>query len=688
MTLLKRAFAAGLAAILLALVLTPASEIASAHPSHPVTTVLLPGFNLAGWIEPEASVDELFEVLPELKAVYAWDALEQRYRSSSAQRAGDLTTLTPGMGLWLDIDGDEPVFWIRSAAPDPATGLVTLRAGWNLVAWYGSENESFEHAFATLDAESQFVLAWDAESQWFISHVPGATSTGAGVVRVGDAVWVSSPEERRWLQPGSVVPRVEFYGDFPAERKAEIRAETLSVVTWFAERYGLLEPDFILFVGADRASLDQAHREILGIENPSYVLCGQAINKLVFLADWCATATHDLTSPLAHEYFHVLQTHLVERTPGVGTVYVADWLLEGTAEHMAIAYSISRGFTAAEDVEREFLDSATYNRQTLSDLEANISQFDTDGYLLAAFAVELLVGLDGTAAISEFFRVLPSRSNWQDAFGTVFGRPPSAFYEEVSDYVAANVPELRTVHVTIRGPDGRELHEWNGYPLSLRVSQSSSDGEFPGARMDETGGVLRLPDGAYVLSVGASCVVRGGDFFQSILSVTVAWYTSSNDPALGDPRFHGGQAHLRVEGEDLPVVINLAGWPSEMNINCHGGPRYEITGTVVGEDGELRTRYEILAYPDTGTPSRAPLYWNYTDETGAFTIDAPDGYSYALTVKDTCGTFIGIYHEDFGLIEWSTDGGLRNGTHIPIDGADAPGIDIVIPASLDTGDDC
>jgi len=442
-TLLKRALAAGLAAVLLALVLAPAPQIASAHPSHPVTTALLPGFNLVGWIEPEASVEQLFEVLPELKAAYAWDAVEQRYRSSSAQRAGDLTTLTPGMGLWLDIDGDQPIFWTRSAAPDPATGLVTLRAGWNLVAWYGSENESFEHAFSTLDAESQFVLAWDAESQWFVSHVPGATSTGAGVVRVGDAVWVSSPDERRWLQPGSVVPRVEFYGAFAAERKAEIRAETLSVVTWFAERYGLLEPEFILFVGADRASLDQARREILGIEEPPILLCGQATNQLVFIADRCVTDTNELGHPLAREYFRVLQTHLVERTPTEGAVYVADWLLEGTAEHVAYAYAIARGDTTAEEVEQAFQDDVVQNPTALDVLGAGgtgISQLDTVGYLTAAFAVQRLVDQTEEAAVIEFFELLPSVDGWETAFTKAFGLSPAAFASALSDYVESIRP--------------------------------------------------------------------------------------------------------------------------------------------------------------------------------------------------------------------------------------------------------
>ena len=601
MTQVRRALASATAAALVALTLAATPEAASAHPFHPVTTVLQPGFNMAGWIEPEASVTELFEAIPELDAVYAWDAVEQRYRSSSAQREGDLTTLTPGMGLWLEIDSEEQVTWTRSGHPDPAAGLTTLREGWNLVAWNGSEHAAFEDAFAALSDPSQVVLTWDAGVQRFASYVPGATSGGAQVVRLGDALWVSSSGERRWLQPGSFEPRVEFYGDFSAERKAEIRAETRSVVTWFAERYGLLEPEFELYVGADRDSLDQARREVLGIQDPGYVVCGVAVNRWVFMADWCVTATHDLSSPLAHEYFHVLQTHLVALTPTMGTVIVADWLLEGSAEQLAFAYAIAHGDTTAEEVEQALLHNATYNRQALSNLEANISQFDISGYQFAAFAVELLVGPEGVREIADFFRLLPARSSWQDAFATVFDRPPSAFYSEVAAYVAANVPELRTVHVTVRGPDGRELHEWDGYPLFLNAGNGIPDGS-----MDETGGTLRLSDGAYVLSAAAACVVRGGDAFQSVLTLRIAWYTSSGDPRDGDPRFRGGQRHLIVDGEDLAVVINLAGWPSEMNINCHDGPRYQIAGTVVGEEGEPRAGHESLPTPTQALPLFRP----------------------------------------------------------------------------------
>ncbi len=674
MTLLKRAFAAGLAAILLALVLTPASEIASAHPSHPVTTVLLPGFNLAGWIEPEASVDELFEVLPELKAVYAWDALEQRYRSSSAQRAGDLTTLTPGMGLWLDIDGDEPVFWIRSAAPDPATGLVTLRAGWNLVAWYGSENESFEHAFATLDAESQFVLAWDAESQWFISHVPGATSTGAGVVRVGDAVWVSSPEERRWLQPGSVVPRVEFYGDFPAERKAEIRAETLSVVTWFAERYGLLEPEFILFVGADGASLDQARREILDLPEPSDVQCGEAVNNLVFVADWCATATHDVSSPLAHEYFHVLQTHLVSLTPAAGTVYVADWLLEGTAEYEAIEYQVSRGHITRHEVEQVLDDVLSQGVPDLQQLESDISGLDRGSYLGAMAAVRLAVGEAGEGAMISFFRNLPESERWQDAFHKSFGVSTPDFYASFAAYAARFVPVVHRVRVTALLPDGTPLEEWNGHPLRVHASSDTSSGA---ATMEEGGAELEIPDGTYSVTVSAVCRVREGPFHRSAYHDRIGSYTLD-----GTPRTHGAGVVLVVAGEDLAITVHLAGLPSELKLNCYDGPRFNIGGRVTNASGEPLEGYDVNAYALTHRFDHGAIDLNYTDQDGRFTIAAPDGHTYAFQVQDSCGTFLGIYHEAHGLIEWDVNGGLRNGTQIPVDGEDVTGIEIVIPSSV------
>ena len=682
------------AALLAAAALSATPETADAHPNHPVTTVLQPGFNLAGWIEPEAGVADLFEAIPELEAAYAWDAGEQRYRSASRGRQGDLTTLTPGMGLWLEISGDEQVPWTRIGHADPAAGLATLREGWNLVAWSGGENASFEHAFATLDAGSQFVLAWDTESQWFASYAPGATRGGDRVIRHGDAVWVSSSGERRWLQPGSVVPNVQFRGDFSAERKLEVRAETLSVVTWFAERYGLLEPDFILFVAADRASLDQARREFLDIEDPSYVLCGVAVNKLVFMADWCITATHDLTSPLAHEYFHVLQTHLVERGAPEATVYVADWLLEGTAEHVAFAYAIAHGDTTEEELERAFRDDVIGGPIDLEELEADISQLDTAGYLAAAFAVQYLVDQVDEGAILEFFELLPSTNGWEEAFTSAFDRSPTAFSSALSDHIQAlrpPPPELRTVHVTVNGPDGNPFWEWNGLPLKVGAYhhnfETGEDYDSPRFDVGESGGIMRIPDGAHGVSVSAACTILSGDFFQSVYYETLGWYT--NDGSYSGPV---GQDDLVVAGEDLSIAINLGGWPDEVNIGCHTGDQYRLVGRVVDEAGTARKDYRLTAEVEGDI---AGLLSTKTDDTGAFSFEAPDGYEYFLVVYDACERALGYYSEDDGLVGiqlgeglWGLMGDGRDWTIIPVKGADVTGIEIVVPASVIADQGC
>ena len=692
MNCLKRAAAVGIAAFLLALMMAPTLETARADTSDAVTTLLDPGWNMAGWIEPEADVEELFEAIPQLEAVYAWDAERQRFLAAyagSPQPHGNLTKVAPGMGLWLRLDGDEPVSWTRAASPDPSAGLVSLSEGWNLVAWTGSDGASFGDAFAALDDDLQVALAWDTEIEWFLQYVPDSPSAAALVreVKQGGAVWLEVSEERYWLQPGSVDPTVEFYGPFTEERQAEIRAENLSVVTYFAERYGLLEPDFRLYVGADRESLTQARREVLGIPEPSFVLCGVAVNELVFLADWCATATHDITSPLAHEYFHVLQTHLVSRIPVPQTIYVADWLLEGTAEYMAIEYHISRGHTSQEAVESVLVNTMTYNPRDVGEIEANISDIDTGGYHAAAFAVRRLVSQSGEAAIRDFFLTLTTSAGWEDAFEKVFDSPPTVFYRELSDYVRSIVPDLRSISVTIFVPDGSAIWEWNEYPLIAKVVSynplTGTKNDYPSAYMSENGGTLEIPDGSYTLGVQAACHVFGGDFYSSVYYEGIGWYTRD-----GTPRVYGGQKELVVAGEDLEVVINLAGYPGELNVNCYDGPTYRLAGRVVDEKGDGREGFEVLLYPEKGSQAQEPISLNYTDSSGAFDIAVPDGYAYKLMILDGSGSAFGLYHEDEGLVVGCQGDSWDRATLVLVEGADVSGIDIVIPASLDTAEGC
>ena len=105
------------------------AETGEAADPETVTTILHPGWNMVGWLGPETPAVELFEAIPALQRVSAWDAVSQRYQSRTRTTIPRyaLRNLEPGMGLWLKLGGDEPFEWTR---PVVAGGvLVSLRPG-------------------------------------------------------------------------------------------------------------------------------------------------------------------------------------------------------------------------------------------------------------------------------------------------------------------------------------------------------------------------------------------------------------------------------------------------------------------------------------------------------------------------------------------------------------------------------
>ena len=63
------------AATLAALLLTSAMANAQEPPESQTATHLEPGINLVGWVGEPASVSQLFDEIPQLEAVWAWDAV-------------------------------------------------------------------------------------------------------------------------------------------------------------------------------------------------------------------------------------------------------------------------------------------------------------------------------------------------------------------------------------------------------------------------------------------------------------------------------------------------------------------------------------------------------------------------------------------------------------------------------------
>ena len=166
----------------IALALGAASAAAQSPPgpaangSATITTELHPGWNLVGWIGPDTPVADLFEEIPALQLVSARDAHADRYvraRRGDGSPPGSLRLLTPGMGLWLWIGGDEPVAWARPA--EAAGVLLQLQRGLNLAAWSGGPG-SLEDALAGFGAALSSVHRWNAETQRYESYVRGVAS--------------------------------------------------------------------------------------------------------------------------------------------------------------------------------------------------------------------------------------------------------------------------------------------------------------------------------------------------------------------------------------------------------------------------------------------------------------------------------------------------------------------------------
>ena len=414
-----------------------------------ITTVLQPGWNMVGWLGPEAPATDLFEAIPALVRASAWDAAEQRYQRrtrTSVARYG-LRDLEPGMGLWLELGGDAPFEWTR---PAPEGGvLLSLRAGRNLVGWGGSDGLPIEDALERFGASLVTASRWDAEARGYDRYQPGADGSANTFAELGqgDGLWVELTTDARWWQSGTVGIEFTFPDSVPAERQAAIREDMASVVTFFAERYGIEPPEFTVIVDLRLDIFAGARaREILISKSAlDYSLLG---------------------ATLAHEYFHVLQRRLG------GYVSAPDpsprWMTEGAATYAGGLYQQERWSKSAEELRLDRLrDSLTVTKQ-LDDLERSRLFYRGAGpaYSLAALAVQWLSGYAVADAEEEFapeapgwasawadeasylsyYQRLGSVSEWEGAFKRIFGLSVDDFYESFEEYrstlTASRFPHL------------------------------------------------------------------------------------------------------------------------------------------------------------------------------------------------------------------------------------------------------
>ena len=163
------------------------SEVVATSVVLPYEITLVPGWNLVPWVAVDASGEEAFASLPpEVTRVFRWrgGSWDVGLRGNSLLQ---LDAALTGDGLWVWLDSEGPALWRQRRAPFSG---VTLRNGWNLVAW-GGPSGSPDAAAAASSALVQAIFRWDAVNGTY-SGFAAATPRSNGLSMIGhlDPLWV------------------------------------------------------------------------------------------------------------------------------------------------------------------------------------------------------------------------------------------------------------------------------------------------------------------------------------------------------------------------------------------------------------------------------------------------------------------------------------------------------------------
>ena len=570
-------------------------------PPATATTTLRPGWNLAGWTAEEADVGALFEAIPALDAVHAWDARTQslaRAARDDPEGAGDLTTIAPGMGLRLHLGGEEPVTWARPVAP--AGGFVSLQPGWNLVAWAGRDGMAPEDAFAFLREDLGAAAAWDATTGKFRLHYPGAPPIVNTLRRLerGEALWLKVDVARRWLQPGTTGTAVEFVGDVAPETRAAIVPRVDDVLAYFGERTGTFVPGITISVG----------------DHPVCADYGSGF-RTIRLSESCVVA-------IAHEYAHAFQFR-------VGGGANARWLVEGVAERWSAQYYDHAGSATYDSYVRDrVIRGARFAQAPLEGMESRTG-FDAQvrAYEFAHLAVDWLASIaGGDDALFAYFDARTWQEDWQVTFERVFGPGVDDFYTSFAAHRAEVAPLNPRVNGVVLKPDGAPLvaatvHARNVLEGSVRTVTTGDDGAFERV----------LESGAY-------------DLWLTVDGCPLPWSSSGFPLNALTPRTwrleldEGAVAELVITPSATPADTCQWRWIRGIVIDLAGNPR----------DG-VRVQPRALV-PSNDVVTLTPSDWTAGD--GLFAIRVIEGH-YKLSVR--VGSAGGYYERYRGLALHSRD---------------------------------
>ena len=650
---------ASLLAVFALISCTLAIDLARAQ--DPTTgTTLHPGLNLIGWTAEPTPTSQLFDKIPQLEAVWAWDAELDDWivaARGAPEWLGGLGRLTPGMGLRMQLGGNEPFSWQRST--EPTRGLVKLHTGWNLVAWSGADQTPIDDALKGIGWSLRAVHRWNSTTQqWTTWTSPERTAqliaadntdqetnddSEPPAIRRGEALWINVARAVNWLQPTDILPRLVFPGGASTALQARVRQDLEATLAFFRTQYGIqANPDFTVYAAKDVDALIQAWKN--DGEDVDDTRAASARARWNRVAGWAGgdivvkqtswpddLSTDDVAwarYTITHEYFHILQAQLSDG-------WASQWLVEGTADWVEGEHEVFDGERTLDNLRDGLLSAITNDTPTLRSTESENAQWE---YTLGWLATDRLIADGEPDSAIEFWRRLAptevgphgrwtSTPDWQTALQRVSGQPISEFYAGFDvwqrEQVATNLATTGSYDGNwIRG----KVTDENGAPVAglfvnaIRVEGETSVDWNQRAETDADGRFdVQAPQaGDYRLSVDINddCARHYGD------GQLINDENQRDDWREARP-IKVGQSD--VSGIDIRLPPNVCIW--------------QVRGRIVGPNAEPLTGIRVSACSTSGG-RRCYSGASTTDGSFAVTVGESGEYRIHADLGDGCLVYL------------------------------------------------
>ena len=350
------------------------------------------------------------------------------------------------------------------------------------------------------------------------------------------------PWEERWADLGVSEAEFVFLGNFTGEEQKSIRRELKVAQVVFDEHFGAVTSDFTAYVSTDVDALNERLSQDAGPR--VWFTCGGLAhrNAIAIVLEDCSPEWRALGGPLAHEYFHILQSVAGAFTTAEGSFR---WLTEGSAVYASALVADAAG-------RRPLTVRRQHSRLRWSSL-GKLSAYSWDPYDVGFLATDWLVEQAGPKAVLEFFRLGGHRVAFESAFGMTLSEFRAAL--DLHRLEVAPPFEWR-VEGTVLGPDGAPTEAMHVFAI---VRTEVEAWPMAGDEADEEGRFeFAAPGGGYTLGVWLQC--PRGDGVEGDWVYTGEWgadgfvadadgFVETGDEAA-EP-FAGG------EGDRVGIIIEL-----------------------------------------------------------------------------------------------------------------------------------